>query len=390
MRCAICRRSIPRDVSLGYHFCFGTLGGWPRFQPDDLSQTVKLANAFVAASGRAVDWIHIPVLDRSDDAFFAPLRELDPQGARVYLGAIHNMTRFKERSQPRANICRSSASAPIAASGESRYRHCRASSTTTLRRSRWRRRSELRLMSEIQPSADPRIADILHAGRIRVALYVPQYHKDPVTGALSGWPIDLVAALGERIGVQGVAVEHPNPADALESIVAARCDAGIIGIEAERATKLDYTAPLVEADYTLLGAGRLAVSNPGGRGSAGREDRRRAPSRFDHCARQDRQTRHAGLCRHARHDVRDLPWRRRRPVCFAARGAAPLRGASAGLTAVWRALRLQSHRHGGRERHAARLADLSGFVEDAKASGLVQRAIDRASWRGIRVAPPET
>ncbi|MFZ2066409.1 MAG: hypothetical protein WAV27_10550 [Xanthobacteraceae bacterium] len=88
---------IPRDVALGYHFCFGTLGGWPRFQPDDLSQTVKLANAFVAASGRPVDWIHIPVLDRSDDAFFAPLRDLDPQGARVYLGAIHNMTRFKER-----------------------------------------------------------------------------------------------------------------------------------------------------------------------------------------------------------------------------------------------------------------------------------------------------
>jgi hypothetical protein len=44
-----------------------------------------------------VDWIHIPVLDRSDDAFYAPLAELDPKGARVYLGAIHNMARFKER-----------------------------------------------------------------------------------------------------------------------------------------------------------------------------------------------------------------------------------------------------------------------------------------------------
>jgi len=88
---------IPRDVALGYHFCFGTLGGWPRFQPGDLSQAVKLANAFVGASGRPVDWIHIPVLDRSDDAFYAPLRDLNPQGARVYLGAIHNMARFKER-----------------------------------------------------------------------------------------------------------------------------------------------------------------------------------------------------------------------------------------------------------------------------------------------------
>jgi hypothetical protein len=37
------------------------------------------------------------VLDRSDDAFLAPLEELKPQGARVYLGAIHNMERFAER-----------------------------------------------------------------------------------------------------------------------------------------------------------------------------------------------------------------------------------------------------------------------------------------------------
>lgn len=89
--------NIPEDVELGYHFCFGTLGGWPRFQPDDLGATVDLANAFVAASSRRVDWIHIPVLDRSDDAFFASLARLDPRGARVYLGLIHNMESFAAR-----------------------------------------------------------------------------------------------------------------------------------------------------------------------------------------------------------------------------------------------------------------------------------------------------
>jgi hypothetical protein len=88
---------IPEEVALGYHFCFGTLGGWPRFRPDDLGQAVKLANACIEASGRRVDWVHIPVLDRSDDAFFAPLKELRPQGARVYLGAIHSMEGFKPR-----------------------------------------------------------------------------------------------------------------------------------------------------------------------------------------------------------------------------------------------------------------------------------------------------
>src|SRR5262249_6485292 len=68
-----------------------------RFAPDDLGQAVKLANAFVAASGRPVDWIHIPVLDRSDDSFYEPLRELEPAGAPVYLGGIHNKPRFAGR-----------------------------------------------------------------------------------------------------------------------------------------------------------------------------------------------------------------------------------------------------------------------------------------------------
>jgi hypothetical protein len=88
---------IPAGVALGYHFCFGTLGGWPRFAPDDLGRAVALANAVVAASGRRVDWIHLPVLDRSDDAFFAPLARLEPHGARVYLGMVHNMERFPAR-----------------------------------------------------------------------------------------------------------------------------------------------------------------------------------------------------------------------------------------------------------------------------------------------------
>jgi hypothetical protein len=46
----------------------------------DLSGAVTLANAFIEASGRHVDWMHIPALDRSDDAFFTPLEGLKSQG----------------------------------------------------------------------------------------------------------------------------------------------------------------------------------------------------------------------------------------------------------------------------------------------------------------------
>lgn len=90
-------RTVPETVMLGFHFCFGTFGGWPRFTPGDLGAAVTLANAAVANAGRKIDWVHIPALDTIDENFYAPLRNLEPQGARVYLGLIHNMNSFAER-----------------------------------------------------------------------------------------------------------------------------------------------------------------------------------------------------------------------------------------------------------------------------------------------------
>jgi hypothetical protein len=91
-------QKMPKDVALGFHFCFGTFGGWPSFSPKDLGPTVDLANACVAAVGRRVDWVHIPTLDTTDEAFYAPLARLQPKGARVYLGAIHTMATLKARA----------------------------------------------------------------------------------------------------------------------------------------------------------------------------------------------------------------------------------------------------------------------------------------------------
>jgi len=243
-------------------------------------------------------------------------------------------------------------------------------------------------MSDTQPSADPRVADLVQAGRIRVALYVPQYHRDPISGALSGWPIDLVAALGERIGVQGVPVEHPNPADALNGIVAGTCDAGIIGIEAERATKLDYTAPLVEADYTLLAPASSPYRNLA--------DADRPGVRIAAVRHHASTIALAKIIKHATLVYADTPaatW-----AIFRAGGAdlfASLHEVLRHYVEHMPGSRLFDGRYGFNpigmavaKGHAARLAYLAAFVEDAKASGLMQRAIAHASWRGIRVAPP--
>jgi hypothetical protein len=82
---------IPDQVALGYHSCFGTLNGWPSRQPRDLTGSVILLNEAAAASGRRVDFVHLPTLGSAEDGFFAPLKDLNVGDARVYLGAIHHM-----------------------------------------------------------------------------------------------------------------------------------------------------------------------------------------------------------------------------------------------------------------------------------------------------------
>jgi hypothetical protein len=82
---------IPEDVLVGYHFCYGTFPEWPMYEARDMSLIVRMANHAVANSGRPVDWLHLagPRYLRSEDgSFFAPLAELEPADARVFLGIV--------------------------------------------------------------------------------------------------------------------------------------------------------------------------------------------------------------------------------------------------------------------------------------------------------------
>jgi hypothetical protein len=90
-------KHLPDGVALGFHFCFGTFGGWPAFAPETLGPTVDLANASIEAARRRVDWVHIPVLNTTEHKFYAPLSKLRTKGGDVYLGAIHSMPTLKAR-----------------------------------------------------------------------------------------------------------------------------------------------------------------------------------------------------------------------------------------------------------------------------------------------------
>jgi len=81
---------VPSDTILGYHWCYGTWGGWPMSAMADLDLCVRLSNHVVSQSPRHVDYVHMPVVRQPDDAFFAPLVDLSIGDTEVYLGIVHH------------------------------------------------------------------------------------------------------------------------------------------------------------------------------------------------------------------------------------------------------------------------------------------------------------
>jgi methionine synthase II (cobalamin-independent) len=83
--------TIPADVELGFHLCYGDLDAKHFVEPLDLGKAVELANLLVDSSARRVNWIHMPVpINRDDAAFFAPLKQLHRwDGTELYLGVVH-------------------------------------------------------------------------------------------------------------------------------------------------------------------------------------------------------------------------------------------------------------------------------------------------------------
>ncbi len=82
---------VPAEAEMGYHLCYGDVEHQHFVQPADTGKLVGIANGVAAGLNRPLDWIHMPVpRDRSDDAYFEPLRELrlHPR-TELYLGLVH-------------------------------------------------------------------------------------------------------------------------------------------------------------------------------------------------------------------------------------------------------------------------------------------------------------
>lgn len=82
-------RLAPDETLLGYHWCYGTWGGWPMTAMRDLSLCVRLSNEAARRVSRRIDYMHMPVIPEPDEAFFTPLDDLDVGDTRIFLGMIH-------------------------------------------------------------------------------------------------------------------------------------------------------------------------------------------------------------------------------------------------------------------------------------------------------------
>jgi hypothetical protein len=83
--------TLPVEAWLGYHICYGTMGGWPMLKPESVASSVALVNALITATPRRTDFVHIPAARKAFDAdYFAALEDLRIGDAKLYLGLIHD------------------------------------------------------------------------------------------------------------------------------------------------------------------------------------------------------------------------------------------------------------------------------------------------------------
>jgi polar amino acid transport system substrate-binding protein len=232
----------------------------------------------------------------------------------------------------------------------------------------------------------------VQAGKIRVALFLPQFTRDPRSDELQGRgtgaaAIELMRMLAARLGIETEMVGYPTPASVVDCLKTGACDVAFMGIEPSRTAELDFSLAIFAFDYTfLVPAGSAidraaALDRPGCRiGVVRNHASTLALSRI---------VRHAALVgadlpdavfemlRAGQADAVAFP--RDVLIDFSLRlpGSRVLEDAY-GVNRVGIAMR---------KGRPGRLAAISEFVEEARETGLIQRAIDSSRVHGFRVAP---
>ncbi len=248
-------------------------------------------------------------------------------------------------------------------------------------------------VAEAQQVSDARVADLVRAGKIRFALFLPGYTKDPTTGELRGIgtgsvTVPLAQALAERLGIKVELVGFSTPALVVECLKAGACDVAYMGIEPSRVGEVGFSLPFMQQDFTYLVPAGSSIHNVA---DADRTGVRIAVVR-DHASTLALK----GVLKNAETVSAETP-----DAAFdllrtgQANAWATPRFSATASSAQLPGSRVLEDRYGANlialavpKGQAVWLAYISEFIEEAKASGLVQRTIDRAGLRGYQVVSP--
>ena len=226
---------------------------------------------------------------------------------------------------------------------------------------------------------------VLRAG-INMSNFLLVTGRSP-SGEPEGVSPDMAGAIAERLGVPVRYVPYPRPGELADAAGTGAWDIGLIGAEPQRAEKIAFTAAYAEIEATYLVPSGSAITRI--------EEVDRPGVRIAVAARAaydlwlERNIRHATLLRaesldgsfalFAEQKLEALAGLRPKLLSDAERmpGSRILGGK---FMAVQQAI-------GTARGNDAAAAFLRGFVEEAKASGLVARLIAHHRVRGLSVAP---
>ncbi|MFZ1171629.1 MAG: transporter substrate-binding domain-containing protein [Bradyrhizobium sp.] len=244
-----------------------------------------------------------------------------------------------------------------------------------------------------QHSPDPRVADLVQSGALRVGLGLGSLTtaiRNPATGELKGPALELGRALAARMGIQFVPIEYPRPGAVIDGLRANAWDVSVLIVDPVRAEQVDYSNPYLQSDLTYLVAAGSTIQRVA---DADRQGIRIAAARGDssdlhltrtlkraELVRTDSIAAAVELLRSGSVNAIAL----NRPSLIAQSATLPgSRVLGDGFADIYSAVAIPNG-------HDRWLAYINEFIEDAKVSGLMNRMIETLALQGVRAAPPQS
>lgn len=236
------------------------------------------------------------------------------------------------------------------------------------------------------PIPDRRTAEIARSGALRLALFPSFFYRRDAAGEPRGVGIEIARALAERIGVALKTHEYQSPPKVVEALATGAADVALLGIDPARGAEVDFSPPVLAADFTYL--------VPEGLSARVIADADRPGTRIALVRHHAMDTALRGKLTAATAVYADTP--DDAFELFRAGGAEVLAGIRPGLmmyAGKLKGTRVLPDRYGRnvialavKKGEAGWLSEVSAFVEAAQADGTLRRAIETAGLNGVETA----